>query len=144
MFEHDIGVDLHQAFFQACAVTASGDRAWEGRFPRSDAGIAALLARCDRRTAVAVEASTPTWHFSVPNAGACRQLCRSRASRRGKRRPCAARSHHTPRLALVAMGTDRSGDAWDAADRPHWPLGPPAGHPERCTQSARRPCADVV
>jgi transposase len=64
MFEHYIGVDLHQAFFQACAVTASGDRAWEGRFPRSDAGIAALLARCDRRTAVAVEASTPTWHFA--------------------------------------------------------------------------------
>lgn len=64
MFEHYIGVDLHQAFFQACAVTASGDRAWEDRFPRTDAGVAALLARCDQRTAVAVEASTPTWHFA--------------------------------------------------------------------------------
>ena len=64
MFEHYIGVDLHQAFFQACAVTASGDRAWEDRFPRTDAGIAALLARWTRRTAVAVEASTPTWHFA--------------------------------------------------------------------------------
>jgi transposase len=55
---------LHQAFFQACAVTATGDRAWEGRFPRTADGIAALLARCGERTAVAVEASTPTWHFA--------------------------------------------------------------------------------
>src|SRR5262245_8605122 len=37
---------------------------WEDRFPRTDVGIAALMARCDRRTAVAVEASTPTWHFA--------------------------------------------------------------------------------
>lgn len=64
MFEHYIGVDWHQACFQACAVTATGDRAWEGRFPRTEAGIAALLAQCSRRTAVAVEASTPTWHFA--------------------------------------------------------------------------------
>jgi len=64
MFQHYIGVDLHQAFFQACAVTAAGDRAWEDRFRRTEAGIAALLARCDSRTAVAVEASTPTWHFA--------------------------------------------------------------------------------
>jgi hypothetical protein len=39
-------------------------RLWEDRFPRSDAGIAALVARCDQRTALAVEASTPTWHFA--------------------------------------------------------------------------------
>ena len=64
MIEHYIGVDLHQAFFQACAVTTTGARLWEERFPRSGAGIAALLARCDRRTALAVEASTPTWHFA--------------------------------------------------------------------------------
>lgn len=64
MFEHYIGVDLHQAFFQACAVTASGARVWEDRFPRTEAGIAALLARCDPQTALAVEASTPTWHFA--------------------------------------------------------------------------------
>ena len=64
MIEHYIGVDLHQAFFQACAVNATGARLWEERFPRSGAGIAALLARCDRRTALAVEASTPTWHFA--------------------------------------------------------------------------------
>ena len=64
MFEHYIGVDLHQAFFQACAVTPTGDRLWEDRFPRTDAGIGALLARCNQRSAVAVEASTPTWHFA--------------------------------------------------------------------------------
>lgn len=64
MIEHYIGVDLHQAFFQACAVTPTGDRLWEDRFPRNEAGIAALLARCDKRTALAVEASTPTWPFA--------------------------------------------------------------------------------
>ena len=64
MFEHYIGIDLHQAFFQACAVTVTGDRAWEDRFPRTEAGIAALVARCTPRTAVTVEASTPTWHFA--------------------------------------------------------------------------------
>jgi transposase len=64
MREHYIGVDLHKAFFQACAVTADGTRVWEDRFPRTDVGIAALLARCSRQSAVAVEASTPTWHFA--------------------------------------------------------------------------------
>jgi transposase len=64
VIEHYIGVDLHQAFFQACAVTATGARLWEDRFPRTEAGIAAFVTRCDPRTAVAVEASTPTWHFA--------------------------------------------------------------------------------
>lgn len=64
MIEHYIGVDLHKAFFQACAVTPTGAREWEDRFPRTEVGIAALLARCDGRTALAVEASTPTWHFA--------------------------------------------------------------------------------
>jgi transposase len=64
VIEHYIGVDLHQAFFQACAVSPNGARLWEDRFPRSEAGIAALLARCGGRTALAVEASTPTWHFA--------------------------------------------------------------------------------
>jgi transposase len=45
-------------------VTATGSREWEDRFPRTEAGIAALLARCDDRTALAVEASTPTWQFA--------------------------------------------------------------------------------
>jgi transposase len=64
MVEHYIGVDLHKVFFQACAITGSGERLWEERFPRSDEGMAAFLARCEARTAVAVEASTPTWHFA--------------------------------------------------------------------------------
>jgi len=63
-YEHYIGVDLHKAFFQACAVTPDGTRLWEGRWPRSDDGIAALQARCTSGTAVAVEASTPTFHFA--------------------------------------------------------------------------------
>jgi transposase len=64
VFKHYIGIDLHQAFFQACAVTSDGARAWEQRFPRTTDGIGALRARCDHTTAVAVEASTPTWHFA--------------------------------------------------------------------------------
>lgn len=64
MVEHYIGVDLHQAFFHACAVSPQGARLWEARLPRTPDGIATLLARCDRQTAVAVEASTPAWHFA--------------------------------------------------------------------------------
>ena len=64
MNEHYIGVDLHKAFFQVCAVSASGEREWEQRFPRTPEGFAALIARCGRHTAMAVEASTPTWHFA--------------------------------------------------------------------------------
>jgi transposase len=62
--KHYIGVDLHQAFFQACAVTRTGERVWEQRFPRTPEGVAALLTQCTSETAVAVEASTPTWHFA--------------------------------------------------------------------------------
>ena len=75
MLEHYIGVDLHKAFFQACAVDQSGARLWEDRFPRSEAGIAAFIARCAASSAVAVEASTPTWHFAdaiVPHVGQLR------------------------------------------------------------------------
>jgi transposase len=64
MTDQYIGIDLHKAFFQACAVSSTGDRLWEDRFPRSAAGIAALTARCTPQSAVAVEASTPTWHFA--------------------------------------------------------------------------------
>src|SRR5687767_3535472 len=74
MMEHYIGVDLHKAFFQACAVSTTGARVWEDRFPRTPEGIAALIARCDQRTAVAVEASTPTWHFADALAGAVGDL----------------------------------------------------------------------
>ena len=58
-----IGVDLHKAFFQACAMTRHGERQWEGRFPRTPEGIAVLVARCTASSAIAVEATTPTWHF---------------------------------------------------------------------------------
>jgi transposase len=64
MRDQYIGIDLHKAFFQACAITPSGDPLWEGRFPRTPAGLAALTARCSTRSALAVEASTPTWHFA--------------------------------------------------------------------------------
>lgn len=74
MEKHYIGVDLHQAFFQVCAVTATGERVWEERFPRTAAGMAAFLARCQADTAVAVEASTPTWHFAYVIAGGVGEL----------------------------------------------------------------------
>lgn len=58
-----IGIDLHKAFFQVCAVTGMGERLWEQRWPTTDAGIAGLLTRCGRQSRVAVEASSPTWAF---------------------------------------------------------------------------------
>lgn len=58
-----IGVDLHKAFFQACAVSPTGTRLWEGRFTRGASDMAQFHARCDGRTQVAVEATGPTWAF---------------------------------------------------------------------------------
>ena len=58
-----IGIDLHKAFFHVCAVTETGERQWEQRWPTDDAGIAGLLARCGPQSRVAVEASSPTWAF---------------------------------------------------------------------------------
>ena len=58
-----LGIDLHKAFFQVCAVNARGERQWEQRWPTTDLGIAALLTRCDGRSQVEVEASSPTWAF---------------------------------------------------------------------------------
>jgi len=59
-----IGIDLHKAFFQACALTTTGERRWEGRFPRTPEGIARFLARgVGFGQAIAVEASGPTWAF---------------------------------------------------------------------------------
>lgn len=74
MRDQYIGIDLHKAFFQACAVAGSGERLWEGRFPRTAEGIAALTARCGADTALAVEASTPTWHFADRVVEAVREL----------------------------------------------------------------------
>jgi transposase len=70
-----IGVDLHKAFLQACALTPRGDRRWEGRYPRTAEGIGALLARCTMDTAVAVEATTPTWHFVDQISDHVGQVC---------------------------------------------------------------------
>jgi transposase len=58
-----IGIDLHKAFFQACAITSSAERRWEQRWPTSDLGIAGFLARCGPTSHIAVEASSPTWAF---------------------------------------------------------------------------------
>lgn len=65
-----IGIDLHKAFFQVCAMAKSGERLWEGRFPRSPEGIAAFVVRCRPHMAVAVEATSPTWSF-VDQIGHC-------------------------------------------------------------------------
>lgn len=58
-----IGVDLHKQFFQACAVTPTGIRAWEQRFPRTEGGLVLFRERCTSMTAIAVEATGPTWAF---------------------------------------------------------------------------------
>jgi len=59
-----IGIDLHKAFFQACAVTGTGTRLWEGRFARTTEGLAQFVARgVGDAHAIAVEASAPTWAF---------------------------------------------------------------------------------
>lgn len=74
MRDQYIGIDLHKVFFQACAVTPTGERLWEGRFPRTAAGLEALTARCTPQSALAVEASTPTWHFADALVGAVGDL----------------------------------------------------------------------
>jgi transposase len=58
-----IGVDLHKAFFQVCAIARTGERQWEQRWPTTDEGIAGLLTRCGPQSRIAVEASSPTWAF---------------------------------------------------------------------------------
>lgn len=74
MTDQYIGIDLHKAFFQACAVAPTGERLWEGRFPRTAVGLDALRARCTPQSALAVEASTPTWHFADGIGGAVADL----------------------------------------------------------------------
>ena len=59
-----IGVDLHKAFFQVCALTDTGERRWEARWPRTADGIARFVARgVGPDSAIAVEATGPTWAF---------------------------------------------------------------------------------
>lgn len=63
MEQHYIGVDLHKARFQACALDRSGQRLWEASFARTANGIAEFAARGIAGTHVAVEATGPTWRF---------------------------------------------------------------------------------
>jgi transposase len=70
-----IGIDLHKAFFQACAITPHGERQWEGRFPRTPEGIDALVTRCTTASAIAVEATAPTWHFVDQMASHVARIC---------------------------------------------------------------------
>ena len=73
--EQYIGVDLHKTFFQGCALSASGERRWEGRYERTAGGIAGFVARCTCETAVAVEATTPTWTFVDAIASHVGRVC---------------------------------------------------------------------
>jgi transposase len=63
MEQHYIGVDLHKAFFQACALRATGERLWESRFPRTAEGLMRFREHCSAAVQIAVEASGPTWSF---------------------------------------------------------------------------------
>lgn len=63
MERHYIGVDLHKASFQVCAINELGVRRWEARFPRTAEGLTAFQARWGETPRVAVEASGPTWAF---------------------------------------------------------------------------------
>ncbi len=63
MEQHDIGVDLHPAFFQACAVRPSGERIREARFPRTTDGPCLFRRRCVEPSRIAVEATGATWSF---------------------------------------------------------------------------------
>lgn len=58
-----IGVDLHKAFFQVCAMDAAGTVLWEGRYARDPAGWEVFLPQVSPEARLAVEATTPTWHF---------------------------------------------------------------------------------
>ena len=70
-----IGVDLHKVFFQACGMTATGERLWEGRFARTPDGIAQWRARLSAASTVAVEACGPTWAFVDAIAETGAQVC---------------------------------------------------------------------
>lgn len=58
-----IGVDLHKVFWQACALSPTGERLWEGRFERTAEGHARFATRLSSASHVAVEACGPTWAF---------------------------------------------------------------------------------
>jgi transposase len=63
MEQQYIGIDLHKAFFQACALRGDGTRLWERRFERTPEGLAAFAAYGLAQAVIAVEATGPTWRF---------------------------------------------------------------------------------
>jgi transposase len=75
MESHYIGVDLHKAFFQACAIQRSGERLWERRFARTAAGLEMFRERCGPTTSIAVEATGPTWGFVDAMQGTGARVC---------------------------------------------------------------------
>ncbi len=66
--EQYIGVDLHKAFLQVCAVDGLGQRCWEDRFDTTPEGLARFLARTPSDGHVAVEASGPTGPLWIASA----------------------------------------------------------------------------
>ena len=71
-----IGIDLHKTFLQVCAVGSGGERRWEARFPRTAEGVARLIGRgVGGHSAIAVEASGPTWAFVDALAPTGATLC---------------------------------------------------------------------
>lgn len=71
-----IGIDLHKTFLQACAIAPTGERRWEGRFPRTAEGVTRFIARgVDAQSAIAVEATGPTWAFVDALAPTGARIC---------------------------------------------------------------------
>jgi transposase len=70
-----IGIDLHKAFFQVCEVDARGERLWETRMPRTDGGLTLFRSHCTADTAIAVEATGPTWAFVDALATTPARIC---------------------------------------------------------------------
>lgn len=89
-----IGIDLHKAFFQACALSQTGARLWETRVPRTPEGLTSFLPRLSAATTVAVEACGPTWAFvdAIAGTGAV---------------PCVVDTRKTKLAAGYAAKTDR-------------------------------------
>jgi len=89
-----IGIDLHKAFFQACALSQTGTRLWEARVARTPSALAEFVGRLGPATTVAVEACGPTWPFvdAVAASGAT---------------PCVVDTRKTKLKAGHAAKTDR-------------------------------------
>ena len=104
-----IGVDLHKRFFQACAISLTGDRLWEQRFPRTADGVGRFSARVSGDSALAVEAMGPTWAFVdavVPTGAAvCVVDPRKTKLKAGQRR---ADLHPATRDSRAARGVSGS------------------------------------